>query len=454
MRLFKCQACGQAIYFENRFCETCGHALGYLPISGELTAIEPDGGNYVALTRKRPLVRYCENIEFDACNWLIAADQDAKFCLACRPNHTIPDLSIDENLFRWQQMEVAKHRLFYTLIALKLPLKNLVDDPQHGLAFDFPTDDPEQTTILTGHDAGLITINLNEADDAYREKLRHSMGEPYRTLLGHFRHEVGHYFWDLLVRDAGRLEQCRAVFGDERQDYAAALERHYAQGAPPDWQKNFISAYATAHPWEDFAESWAHYMHIVDTLETASTFGLRIHPMATKNKALHANIDFDPHYAASVAPLIEAWLPLTFALNNLNRSMGYSDMYPFILSQPVIKKMQFIHEVIHQSQVERKPPGARKGFFRRATAPMQAPPMQAAPMQAAPEQPPAPAPLPPGGPVIPPPPGPDIPQENPPIVEPPNDPLPDHPPVELPPGPDETPTPIPDEVPTVQMGLG
>jgi hypothetical protein len=419
MRLFKCQACDQATYFENLACGSCGVALGYLPVTGELAALEPERDHFVALTRKRPLVRYCENIRFDACNWLIPADQGSKFCLACRHNHMIPDLSISENLIRWRQMEIAKHRLFYTLIALKLPLRSLAEDPEHGLAFDFPIDDPEQSTILTGHDAGLITINLNEADDAYREKLRHSMGEPYRTLLGHFRHEVGHYFWDHLVRDAGRLQNCRAVFGDERQDYAAALERHYARGAPPDWQGNFISAYATAHPWEDFAETWAHYLHIVDTLETASTFGLRIHPMATKNKALHADLDFDPHHAASMKSLIDAWLPLTFALNNLNRSMGYSDLYPFVLAAPVIRKMQFIHEIIQASQIARKAPGRRRGFFRRS----------AAPGPAAPEQPP--------------------------IVEPATDPLPDRPPVELPPGPDESPPPIPNEVPPqVQMGVG
>jgi hypothetical protein len=439
MRLFKCQACGQAIYFENRFCGSCGLSLGYLPVTGELAALEPEGDHFVALTRKRPMVRYCENIRFDACNWVIAADNGSKFCLACRHNRTIPDLSITENLFRWQQMEIAKHRLFYTLIVLKLPLNNLTDDPEHGLAFDFLLEGPEEAIVLTGHDAGLITINLKEADDAYRETLRNSMGEPYRTLLGHFRHEVGHYFWDKLVRDAGRLQECRTVFGDERADYSEALENYYAQGPLPDWQGGFISAYATAHPWEDFAETWAHYLHIVDTLETASTFGLRIHPMATKNKALHADLDFDPYHAGSVKPLIAAWLPLTFALNNLNRSMGYSDLYPFILSESVIRKMQFIHEVIHASQVQRKAPGRRRGFFRRA---------------AAPEQPPAPAPVPPGAPIIPPVPGPDIPQESPPIVEPPNDPLPDRPPIELPPGPDELPNPIPDEVPVVQMGVG
>ena len=426
MKLFKCQACGQAIYFENRFCGTCGHALGYLPVAGEMAALEPEGDHYIALTPKRPAVRYCENIEYDACNWVIPADQDGNFCLACRHNRTIPDLSIAQNLERWRYMEIAKHRLFYTLIALKLPLKNLAEDPEHGLAFDFLTDDPEKkSVILTGHDAGLITINLNEADDALREKLRTAMGEPYRTLLGHFRHEVGHHFWDILVRDAGRLEACRAVFGDDSQDYEAALKRHYAQGAPPDWQSSFISSYATAHPWEDFAETWAHYLHIVDTLETASAFGLRVHPAASKDKGLHADIDFDPHHARSMERLINAWLPLTFALNSLNRSMGHSDLYPFILSEPAIAKLQFIHEIIRETQAAARP--RKRGLFRRAA-------------KASPEQPPAP--------------GPDIPPEQPPMVEPPRDPLPEPPPVELPPGPDEMPPPIPDEAPSVPMGVG
>ena len=453
MRLFNCQSCGQAIYFENRFCNSCGHALGYLPITGQLAALEPEGDHYVALTRKKPLVRYCENIESDTCNWLIPAGQESPFCLACRHNRTIPDLSLAENLPRWQQMEIAKHRLFYTLIALKLPLKNRTDDPDHGLAFDFLTDEVQQ--VLTGHEEGLVTINLAEADDAYRETLRNSMGEPYRTLLGHFRHEVGHYFWDLLVRDSGRLEDCRALFGDDSEDYATALQRHYAEGPPPGWQNNFISAYASAHPWEDFAESWAHYLHIVDTLETASTFGLRIHPLATKNKSLHADLNFDPHQANSIKTIIDAWLPLTFAMNNLNRSMGYSDLYPFILSEPVIAKMQFIHEIVRASQVERKPPsGRRKSSALLQDQPMQDQPTQDQPLQAAPEQPPAPPPTTPMPP-NPPPPGPDIPPENPPVVEPPHDPLPDTPPIELPPGPDEHPTPIPDEIPPrIQIGVG
>jgi len=432
MKLFKCQACGQDVYFENRFCGSCGHALGFLPNAGVMTAVEPEGDAWRALTPKRPKLRYCANITPDACNWLIPAEHDEKFCLACRHNRTIPDLSVEINLLHWRKMEFAKHRLFYTLIALRLPLKDLNEDPDHGLAFDFLAEDPgKKSIILTGHDTGLITINLKEADDAVREKLRTEMHEPYRTLLGHFRHEVGHHFWDILVRDAGRLDECRAIFGDDSEDYGEALKRHYAEGAPANWQDSFISAYATAHPWEDFAETWAHYLHIVDTLETASAFGLRIHPATTKNKALHADIVFDPHNAPSMQRIIEAWLPLTFAMNSLNRSMGHADLYPFILSGPVIKKLTFIHEIIRASAVADKP--KKRALFRRIAA----------------SQPPSQPPAPPGGPAPPPPAGPDIPAPMDPVVDPPIDPPDQPPPVESPPDdmPPEISPPAPEEIP-------
>jgi hypothetical protein len=432
MRLFKCQECGQTVFFENRLCQRCGHALGYLPEAKQLLTLVQDGDRYAAAKGQNQKFRYCANAAQDACNWLIPEASAEKFCPACRHNRTIPDLNAEHNLTRWRQMEFAKHRLFYTLIALGLPLRNLADDPVQGLAFDFLADAPGiGAKILTGHDEGLVTINLSEADDAEREKLRSEMGEPYRTLLGHFRHEVGHYFWDLLVRDAGRLDACREVFGDDTQDYAAALQRHYAEGPPPGWEQNYISAYATAHPWEDFAETWAHYLHIVDTLETASAFGLQIHPAATKNQALHADIDFDPHHAASIEVLIEAWLPLTFAMNSLNRSMGHADLYPFVLSNEVVRKLQFIHEVIHagnQPQEQPQPvaaPAKRRGIFGRVMR------------GAAPEQPPSQPPAPPGpSPIKPPPP----------VVEPPVE----EPPVELPP-PEAPPPPMPEEPPPLRL---
>jgi hypothetical protein len=427
MRLFKCQSCGQTVFFENRTCEQCGHALGYLPEATQLLSLERQGEFFAAVKGQHLKFRYCENASQDGCNWIVPADSPDRFCAACRHNRTIPDLGAGNNRLAWRQMEFAKHRLFYTLIALRLPLKNLVDDPEHGLAFDFLADVPGAgPKILTGHEEGLITINLNEADHAERERLRTQMGEPYRTLLGHFRHEVGHYFWNVLVRDAGRLEACRAVFGDDSQDYAAALKRHYAEGPPKGWEANYISAYATAHPWEDFAETWAHYLHIVDTLETASAFGLRIHPAATRNRALHAEIDFDPHHTFSMQKLIEAWLPLTFAVNSLNRSMGQPDLYPFVVSAEVVRKLQFIHEMVHAHSAAQEvpPPPRRKGFFGRMSRSGQPP-----------SQPPAP----PGPPPIHPP-------EETPEISPPEE----APPLELPPD-EMPPPPMPGEPPPLRL---
>jgi hypothetical protein len=262
----------------------------------------------------------------------------------------VPDLSSEQNVSRWRNLEVAKRRLFYTLLKLGLPPTLRPEDPQ-GLAFDFLADpaenSPDGPSILTGHDNGLITINIAEADDAEREKRRHSMGEPYRTLLGHFRHEIGHYYWNVLVRNDPSLERFRQIFGDERQDYGEALKAHYTHGPKENWQEEYVSAYAASHPWEDFAETWAHYLHIVDTLETANAFGLKVRPRISRAPELAAEIDFDPHQEADLNRLITAWLPLTFAVNSLNRSMGQPDLYPFVLPPAVIAKLAFIHERIH-----------------------------------------------------------------------------------------------------------
>lgn len=353
MKLFECQNCHQPLYFENTLCERCGYRLGYLPDVGTLSAIDPTDhdGVWSALATTEPLYKFCANAELDACNWMLPADSADTHCAACRHNRTIPDLSDTANLTLWRKLELAKHHLFYTLTNLELPLQTRSENPEEGLAFDFLSDtvgpDGTVTPVLTGHANGLITINVAEADDAEREKRRTDMGEPYRTLLGHFRHESGHYVWDRLVRDdPALLERFRALFGDEREDYGEALKRHYANGAPADWQANFVSAYATAHPWEDFAETWAHYLHIVDTLETARAFGLKIRPRITEGAELESEIDFNPHKARHIEDLIEPWLPLTYAVNSLNRSMGQPDLYPFILSASVIGKLGFMNGMV------------------------------------------------------------------------------------------------------------
>jgi hypothetical protein len=350
MKLFKCQSCGQVLYFENTHCERRGHRLGYLPNVATMSALEPESDLWRTLAAPEGSVRFCENAGHDACNSLLAADASETHCAACRHNRTIPDITADENLVRWQRLEFAKHRLFYSPLRLHLPLRTRIEDPGHGLAFDFLANStgPTGPTVLTGHDNGLITIALEEADDAERERRRMQMGEPYRSLLGHFRHEIGHYFWDVLIRDGGRLEECRALFGDDSEDYDAALKLHYRQGPPPDWQEQFVSTYASTHPWEDWAETWAHYLHIVDTVEMASAFGIRVRPRVTRDETMAAEIDLDPYRAGGMKEIIEAWLPLTFAVNNRNRAMGNNDLYPFVLSQAVVVKLGFVHDVIMQ----------------------------------------------------------------------------------------------------------
>jgi hypothetical protein len=350
MQLFKCQHCGQVLYFENAVCERCGRRLGYLPDVGTLSAVEPEGPSWVAL-HLQSRYRFCANWERNACNWMVPADGNDAYCVACRHNRTIPDLSDPDNHRRWQKIEQAKRRLFYSLIKLALPIPTAAGGDPEPLVFDFLAD-PSATggpKVLTGHDNGLITISLQEADDAAREAARAAMGEPYRTLLGHFRHEVGHYYWDRLVRDAGQLDSFRACFGDERDDYGAALGRHYQQGAPAGWQQGFVSAYATVHPWEDWAETWAHYLHIVDTLEIAGAFGIKVDPDISDDPTLGTEIRFDPHRVRDVQTLIDAWLPLTYAVNCLNRSMGQPDLYPFVLAPRVVEKMGYIHDLIHRS---------------------------------------------------------------------------------------------------------
>ncbi|WP_018260789.1 zinc-binding metallopeptidase family protein [Methylobacterium sp. WSM2598] len=350
MRLFQCQFCGNILYYENHTCERCGHRLAYLPETGTLSALEPVGdGSWTPLAAPDRPGLFCTNAEHDACNWLVPPGTRDAFCLACRHNGTIPDISDPGRLLAWRKMESAKHRLFYTLLRWNLPLHTRAEDPEHGLIFNFLADPPaDGPKVMTGHDNGVITIALVEADDAERERRRAAMGEPYRTLLGHFRHEVGHHYWDVLVRDAGKLDACRAVFGDDSESYEEALKRHYAEGVPPNWQENFVSAYATTHPWEDFAETWAHYLHIVDTLEMASAFGMQVQPLLDATGTLAARIGFDPYRADSIEQVVSTWLPVTFALNSVNRAMGLNDVYPFVLAPPVIAKLGFIHDLVHR----------------------------------------------------------------------------------------------------------
>lgn len=352
MKLFACPSCSQVVFFENVVCERCNHALGYDPIHNAMLALEqsPDGvWASVGAKSDGSTWLYCSNYVYGVCNWLVPAEGDEQFCGCCRHNLVVPSTADAANAELWRRMEVAKRRLFYTMLKLDLPLETRAEHPE-GLGFQFLSDDPAGgQSVMTGHDDGLITIALIEADDAERESRRTSMGEPYRTLLGHFRHEVGHWYWDRLVRDAGLLQQCRAVFGDDSRDYDQALQAHYANGPRLGWQDEFVSSYAAVHPWEDFAETWAHYFHITDTLDTARAFGFAVDPRVDKEDALTAEVNFDAYGdSVNVDTIARAWFALAAALNALNRSMGLMDPYPFVLATPIIQKLGFIHDLVHR----------------------------------------------------------------------------------------------------------
>ncbi|MES2646288.1 MAG: putative zinc-binding peptidase [Bacteroidota bacterium] len=347
MKIYKCAHCGQLVYFENTYCERCGHAFGFEKDTLELITLEKNENNlFHNLKSPEKQYRYCANHQHGVCNWLIPASCNDIYCQACELNQTIPDISSAINIGYWQQIENAKHRLLYSLFRLQLPAVSKGKDSSAGLAFNFLGNTNLQPRILTGHEDGLITINIEEADDVIREQMRRQMGEPYRTLLGHFRHEVGHYYWDRLIRDSKYLESFRNMFGDERLDYATALQNYYNIGGPANWQQNHISVYASSHPWEDWAESWAHYLHMMDTLETAWSFGLDVTPLNIHPSSdLATKMDSDPYLMDNFDEIVKRWLPFTYAMNSINRSMGHTDLYPFVTSPAVIKKLTFIHEV-------------------------------------------------------------------------------------------------------------
>lgn len=354
MKTFNCDACGALVFFQNIQCVQCGHALGFLPDIMDMAALEakPDQRwQSLAPASAGGLYRACANGRDHAvCNWYVPDSETADFCAACHLNLVVPDLSKSENQANWHKVEIAKRRLIYTLRQLSLPTEGNLAAGVPGLRFRFLAESPDSGTILTGHEDGVITLNLAEADDVERERRRTELHEPQRTLIGHFRHECGHYYWDVLIRNSPLIEEYRRLFGDERTDYASALKTYYANGPMPDWTARCVTAYASSHPWEDWAETWAHYLHIVDSLETAAGVGLSLHPSHPAAKTGSAEPGQAVGAGVAFETMMEHWLPLTHALNSLNRGQGLPDLYPFVLAEPAVEKLRFIHEVVSRNR--------------------------------------------------------------------------------------------------------
>jgi len=350
-RNYRCR-CGTPVFFRNTQCLTCKSPLGYLPEATSIVTLDagPEPG-VVHAEGHAESYKLCANRETPAgCNWLLPAGDPYSLCIACRLNRTIPNLDDADNAGYWSRIELAKRRLVAQLLAVGLPVKSKLDeDPEHGLMFDFLRSPPGGPAVMTGHANGLITINVEEADDVKREKIKHDLHEPYRTLLGHFRHEVGHYYWDRLVRDSAWLAPYRELFGDERASYAEALKRNYEQGPPANWPNSYISSYATTHPWEDWAETWAHYLHIVDSLGTALGFGLEAGDLdytTIKPFTLDDLYARDDPGAARFLSILNSWIEMIMVLNELARSLGEPDFYPFVMSKPVVAKLQLIQMIV------------------------------------------------------------------------------------------------------------
>lgn len=367
-RAFTC-VCKHPIFFRNSVCLACMKPLGYDALRGKLLPLEPTDtpGLWRSVetgTRER-LYRRCVNLATAAaCNWLTPVDSAEELapelCLCCRLTRTLPDLGTPEHAEWWGRIELAKRRMASSLLALRLPLVPKSEDPARGLAFDILVSLPGEPPVVTGHEDGVITLDAHEADDATREQRRALLREPYRTLLGHLRHESGHYYWQRLVENSPWLESFRTVFGDERIDYQHALQEHYNRGAPADWSTRHVSAYASCHPWEDWAETWAHYLHMRDTLGTARGFGIRGNRVELAGEPYGPSVleegEGDEHTNARFLSWLNHWMKLTVALNEISRSMGVMDIYPFVLSQPAVRKLHLVHRII----AHKAPRGGRR----------------------------------------------------------------------------------------------
>ena len=383
MKKFWC-GCDQGgmLFFDSVRCNLCGRIVGYCPDRLQLFSFDlveapnlwkpcGDSNDSATTTQYRQALtndsatttqyRQCWNYHTEnVCNWMVPATETDPYCRACRLNGIIPDLTPPRHREYWARLEAAKRRTLHTLFELDLWIASKREDPRHGLQFLFLADKDSgseftrplagQNPVYTGHNEGDITINLAEADEVARERTRIRLGETYRTVLGHFRHETGHYFWFTLVAaNPQRHVEFRELFGDETADYQAALDAYYENGPKPDWGSNYLTAYCTMHPWEDWAETWAHYLHMVDTLETSMAFEVQMNgkripavPLPQDESTAAASHHFDA--------MINDWMRLAVGLNALNHSMGLQDAYPFVLTNLVQTKLRFVHDLIVDEQ--------------------------------------------------------------------------------------------------------
>jgi hypothetical protein len=334
----RCPNCSSFAFLDWQSCGHCGAELGFrFPtlsfLVGHPDGVEADGETW----------RYCSNRSW-GCNWLVADSEESGRCFSCRLSRTLPDR---DDTIAWEKLYdtgIAKRRLLVQLAELGLPITPYYEK-EGGLGFDLLSSYSGRR-VMIGHANGIITLDLAETLDAHRESLRVRLGEPYRTMLGHFRHEIGHYYQQVLLGDDAAWDECRALFGDERASYQDAIARHYREGAPADWAESFISEYATMHPWEDFAECFAHYLHITGTLATAANAGVLLDSSRVVGILDHDIVPLADYRGVGIERMLGDWHWLSLMFNRVNRAMGQRDLYPFELTAPVERKLAFVHGLI------------------------------------------------------------------------------------------------------------
>jgi hypothetical protein len=333
----RCPECQSFAFLDALVCSACGTELGYRFDTLSFLAVHPEGTIVDDDTW-----RTCSNRSW-GCNWLVADREESGRCFSCRLNRTMPPR---DDTIAWEKIRdtgIAKRRLLVQLAEFDLSITPWYEK-EGGLGFDLLSSHSGKRVSI-GHANGIITLDLAETLDAYREQLRVRLGEPYRTMLGHLRHEIAHYYQWILLSDE-QWDRCRALFGDERASYQDAIARHYKEGAPEDWAVSFISEYATMHPWEDFAETFAHYLHISGTLSTAAAAGVILSADRVPGIVDHDIVPEGDYRALGLDRMLEDWRWLSLMFNRVNRAMGQRDLYPFVLTAPVIEKMRFVHELI------------------------------------------------------------------------------------------------------------
>ncbi len=371
MTLFQCSQCAQTVFFENSECGACGSLLGFVPGERNMVAFELPSANSSAADDGMPVdawlrrgtngawLRPCANrINHSVCNWMLDVADEHPLCITCRLTDVIPSLDDPNNLHHWAAIERAKRRLVFSLMDIGLtPQPKTGPHDKQGLTFHLLENLPGGMPVMTGHDGGLITLNIAEADDVFRESARISMHEPLRSLLGHLRHEVSHYLQQRYITGTPGEQRCKELFGDHDADYAAALQAHYSNGPPPDWSDRFISAYASSHPWEDWAETCAHYLLVIDAVQTAASWGLRLEGPTKANAD-----EQEPQSMPLENLVIEHWLPVAQFLNAMNRSLGLPDSYPFLLPPQVLEKMKLVQDLLAKANGMGDKPEAQQAW--------------------------------------------------------------------------------------------